>query len=209
MTAFRTPIVLLANGLFPSHPAPLGSLASAGTVICTDGSADSLIEKGLMPHIIIGDMDSTKLAKEVYKGLIIHVPAQDNTDMAKALEWCKINGIKTLTILGATEKRDDHTLANLFLLSKFLESLNLRMVTDYFNITCHSGKRIFSSFPGQLVSLIPPAPVAAVTTEGLTFTLQNESLNPSSRGVSNKSSGDSFTVTASSKIWVFRSHPEN
>ncbi|MBT6390322.1 MAG: thiamine diphosphokinase, partial [Candidatus Marinimicrobia bacterium] len=53
---FKPPVVILANGAFPIHPIPLIILVGAGTVICIDGSANSLEALDLMPHIIIGDM---------------------------------------------------------------------------------------------------------------------------------------------------------
>ena len=68
---FQPPIVILANGLFPSHTYPLQILDEAGTVICTDGSADSLLNLGHTPHIIIGDQDSTSLNKNEFRGLWI------------------------------------------------------------------------------------------------------------------------------------------
>ena len=55
---FKQPVVILANGEFPNHKTPLDILSSAGTVICTDGSANYLESLNLKPHIIIGDLDS-------------------------------------------------------------------------------------------------------------------------------------------------------
>ncbi len=52
------PYIILANGQYPTHPAALNKLHTAGTIICTDGSANKLLENGLAPNVIIGDMDS-------------------------------------------------------------------------------------------------------------------------------------------------------
>ena len=56
--SFKSPVVILANGAFPISKIPLDQLKSAGTVICTDGSANNLSTLGLTPHVIIGDLDS-------------------------------------------------------------------------------------------------------------------------------------------------------
>ena len=52
------PVVILANGNFPTHPVPLQTLQGAKTIICCDGAAESLINSGRTPDIIIGDLDS-------------------------------------------------------------------------------------------------------------------------------------------------------
>lgn len=204
---FKTPVILLANGMFPSHEIPLEILMSAGTVLCTDGSADSLIKKGFMPHAIIGDLDSSQLARDSFRGLIIPIEEQENTDMAKALEWCTVNGVKEVWILGATEKRDDHALANFFLLTTYSAHLSLKMVTDYFTVASHSGDKTFESFPGQIVFIISPATVLSISSSGLKFSLKEESINPSSRGVSNQALGHSFSISSTEPVWVFQSHP--
>ncbi|MEE8437786.1 MAG: thiamine diphosphokinase [Candidatus Neomarinimicrobiota bacterium] len=205
MNSFKLPIVLLVNGSFPSHSRPLNVLKSAGTVICTDGSANRLLKLGLIPHIIIGDLDSLDFPLESFKGLIIPVPDQEKTDLEKALDWCLKNNILKLVILGATGNRDDQGLVNLFLLAEYLE-LDITLITDYFTINALRGERTFSSFKDQIVSLIPVQHIDSITTSGLSFPLQNESLKQTSRGISNRSLGSSFNIKSSHKLWIFRSH---
>ena len=52
------PVVILANGDFPSHPISLGKLQDAQTIICCDGAVNHLVKNGMEPHYILGDMDS-------------------------------------------------------------------------------------------------------------------------------------------------------
>jgi len=119
ISAFQPPIVILANGQFPTHPVPLHTLHNAGTVICTDGSGDTLLKMGHHPHIMIGDLDSTDLQSHDFKGLWIPVTDQETTDLQKALSWCLVNQLTTVTILGATGNREDHSLGNLHALAEF------------------------------------------------------------------------------------------
>ena len=114
--------------------------------------------------------------------------------------------ISTINVLGASQKREDHSFDNLYLLSKYCDLLNLTYVTDYFSITCHEGNRIFSSFKNQLVSILPVKHIQHVSTESLKYNLSDEELPISSRGISNKSLSENFTINSSGKIWVFRSH---
>jgi len=93
--SFKSPVVILANGAFPTHPIPLEILADAGTVICTDGSANTLDKLNLIPHVIIGDLDSIDPNNE-FHGLEIHDPNQEKTDLEKALDWVAMNGIDIL-----------------------------------------------------------------------------------------------------------------
>ena len=110
--------------------------------------------------------------------------------------------------MGASQEREDHSFGNLYLLSKYCDLLNLTYVTDYFSITCHQGNRIFSSFKNQIVSILPVKHIQHISTENLKYYLSDEELPISSRGISNQSLSDNFTINSSGKIWVFRSHPE-
>ena len=205
---FNKPFIILANGQYPSHPAALNMLHTAGTIICTDGSANKLLENGLTPNVIIGDMDSTTVGQDSFKGLYVKISDQDNTDLDKALEWCKVNNLSPITVLGTSQLREDHTIGNLILLANYSEELDINFVTDYFTITCHHGKRSFTSFKQQLVSLLPVEDIKSITTEGLEFPLIDELFPISSRGISNRATGHQFIISSSGKIWVFRSHSE-
>lgn len=205
-TTLMKPYTILANGQFPVHPFPLDILHNSQTIICTDGSANSLIDKGINPNVIIGDMDSLLIDNKTFSGQFIKDPNQENTDLEKAFEWSIKNKISTINVLGASQKREDHSFGNLYLLSKYCDLLNLTYVTDYFSITCHEGNRIFPSFKNQLVSILPVKHIQHVSTESLKYNLSDEELPISSRGISNQSLSDNFTINSSGKIWVFRSH---
>ena len=203
---FNKPYIILANGQYPSLPAALNKLHTAGTIICTDGSANKLLENGLTPNVIIGDMDSSTIDQGSFKGLYVKISYQENTDLDKALEWCKLNNLSPLTVLGASQLREDHTIGNLILLANYSDELDINFVTDYFTITCHHGKRSFTSFKKQLVSILPVEDIQSITTEGLEFPLIDEPFPLSSRGIGNRANGHQFIITSSRKIWVFRSH---
>ena len=181
---YNKPFIILVNGQYPSHPAALNKLHTAGTIICTDGSANKILENGLAPNVIIGDMDSSTIDQDSFKGLYVKISDQDNTDLDKALEWCKLNSLSPLTVLGASQLREDHTIGNLILLANYSDELDINFVTDYFTITCHHGKRSFTSFKKQLVSIVPVEDMQSITTEGLEFPLIDEPFPLSSRGIS-------------------------
>ncbi len=207
-TKLLKPFTIVANGQFPNHPLPLQILYESKTIICTDGSANLLIDKGINPNVIIGDMDSLLIDNKAFSGQFIKDSNQENTDLEKAFEWCIKNNVKTINVLGASQQREDHSITNLYLLSTYCDAINLTYVTDYFSITCHEGNRIFSSFKNQIVSILPVKHIQDISTENLKYNLSDEELPISSRGISNQSISDNFTINSFGKIWVFRSHPE-
>ncbi|HDY75986.1 MAG TPA: thiamine diphosphokinase [Candidatus Marinimicrobia bacterium] len=205
-TAFQQPIVILANGRFPTHPIPLSILDKAGTVICTDGSADTLIELDRTPHVIIGDLDSIKLKNDEFKGLWIPAPDQNKTDLQKTLEWCLINGLKNVVVLGTMGKREDHSLGNLYILAEFSQKMDVHFVADYSCIYCFKGMQSFKSTNGQLISIVAIKPVKSISTKGLKYPLIQEPLLPECNGISNEAEGEEFMIDTSEPIWLFINH---
>ena len=200
------PIVIIANGKYPSHPYPLEIINNAKTIICTDGSANKLKNHGYDPTFVIGDMDSIVNIKDFSATEFLHIPRQDNTDLEKVFEYCIDSLIKEVTVLGATGIRDDLALANMIMLMKYYKKLKIKMVTDIYSIECIKGKHTFSSFPDQTVSLIAIHRVKSVTTKGLKFSLKRQSIVPSGMGVSNSATGNKFTIKTSGELILFRSH---
>ena len=66
----KEPVVILANGDYPTHPIPVQKLSKAGWIICCDGAVNSMIENNMEPHVIIGDLDSIDpILKSKYKNI--------------------------------------------------------------------------------------------------------------------------------------------
>jgi len=200
------PIVIIANGKYPSHSYPLEIIDKAKTIICTDGSANKLKKHGFDPTLVIGDMDSIKNIKDFTESEFIHIPRQDNTDLEKVFDYCMKYGINKVSLLGATGIRDDLALANMIMLIQYYNKLKIRLVTDIYTIECIKGKHTFSSFPQQTISLMAVYRVKSVTTKGLKFSLKKQSMIPSGMGISNLAIGNQFTINSSGKLLLFRRH---
>ncbi|NQU27116.1 MAG: thiamine diphosphokinase [Candidatus Marinimicrobia bacterium] len=201
-----SPVIILANGVFPKHTCPLNIIRQAGTLVCTDGSADVAIENGFKPEIIIGDLDSISNASSSYNCPIIPINTQENTDLEKSIDWLIENSINEIWLTGITGGRDDQSLAILIILNHYSNQIQLSAVTDLFTIDFFSGSRKFKSFPGQTISLMAFKPVDKITTSGLEFPLIREKLIPSGKGISNRALGTEFSISASNNLIVFRSH---
>lgn len=144
---YLTPTVLLGAGDYPTHPLALDCLAQAERVICCDGAAYNYIRHGDKPWRIVGDCDSilapsTPEERQIldnHRHLIRRFTGQDDNDQTKAVRYCLEHGWRQLTIVGATGRREDHTLGNISLLIEYLHmGADVRMITDYgVFIPCH------------------------------------------------------------------------
>ena len=199
-------VVILANGDFPKHPAPLRILKEATSIICCDGAVNYLNEYELIPSQIIGDMDSiSKELKIKYEDSLIHIEEQNENDLRKALKWAENNGAKKASILGATGKRDDHSLANIFTLLEFPSQLKMTIFTDHGKISVVKGDQKFASFTGEQVSIFSVDQSIEITTTYLKYNLNNKKLTTLYLGSLNESINDVFTISIShGKILVYQ-----
>ena len=199
-------VVILANGDFPKHPTPLRILKEATSIICCDGAVNYLIEYGLKPSQIIGDMDSISLElKNKYEDMLIHIADQNENDLRKALKWAEKNGAKKASILGATGKRDDHSLANIFTLLEFPSQLKMTIFTDHGKFSVVKGDQKFASFIGEQVSIFSADLTIEITSTHLKYNLNNKKLTTLYLGSLNESINDVFTLSIShGKILVYQ-----
>ena len=196
---------ILANGKFPDHPVPLGYLLNAKRVICCDGAADSLIDFGLEPFAIVGDCDSVnKKIAEKFKDRLFKNNDQETNDLTKAVKWCSSNGYTNVVILGATGKREDHTLGNISLLTEYALSIEVKMVTDagVFYPVLESCK--VESEKGQQISIFSVDPSTEITSSGLKYKLDKKKLLNWWNATLNEAEGNSVTLQfAGSPLIVF------
>ena len=119
--------VILANGEYPMHVLPLKILEEAQFVICCDGAANEYILRGHTPDIIIGDGDSLSPENKTrFSDIIHHIADQETNDQTKAVHFLQEKGYRRIAIVGATGKREDHTLGNISLLLDYMKSCLLQ-----------------------------------------------------------------------------------
>ena len=202
----QEPVVILANGNYPTHLIPLQKIEMAASIICCDGSVNQLIDNGLEPYAIIGDLDSIDLTlKSKYNKRIIHVPDQDENDLQKAIRWADNEGILESTILGATGKRDDHSLSNIFILLQLPTLIKCTILTDYGKFTMVEETTELNSFIGQKVSIFSADPEIKITSTNLKYNLISSSLNNLYCGSLNESINEVFTLAVThGKILVYQ-----
>jgi thiamine pyrophosphokinase len=227
------PLVILAAGDYPSGAVTTHILKSAGKVVCCDGAAAEYVACGGRPYAIVGDCDSLpeELRGEL-PGIVHYSPDQETNDLTKAVKFCVSQGLGNIVILGATGKREDHTMANISLMAEYIimpgvESV--RMVTermildavapdvyaDYGKIEAlyeRSGlfpelelqEFEFGCVPGQQVSIFTPVPGVRISTRRLVYPLENARLRGWWSGTLNETISDSFSIAVTGPAVICR-----
>ena len=199
----RKHIVILAAGDFPTHEVPLRALKEADFVVCCDSAYKAMRneEFGMRNYVVVGDGDSLSEADKAALGdRWIHVAEQDYNDLHKAMQWATSHFSifnSQFSILGATGKREDHTLGNISYLATFIEEypeIQLEMLTDHGRFTVFKGYGTYVSFPRQQVSLFSMTPDVPVSTSGLQWEIKKRSLPLWWEGTLNSALSNTFSV---------------
>jgi thiamine pyrophosphokinase len=196
-------VVIVAGSRLSAELDP-GLLEEADLLIAVDGGADAVAAAGVMPSLLIGDMDSVAGAtRTIFEDAGIEIvlleTAKDETDTEAAMRLAVDRGASEITVYGALGgPRLDHLVGNLLLLSSpWLAGVPVRMVDDSHEVFLANGDVIFAGRKGDIVSLLPLTPrVFNVRTQGLLYPLVGEPLLQSAtRGVSNEMTGPEARVS--------------
>ena len=194
-------IITASGGMEPCQ-AIQDRLNRAELIIAADGGAVHLHHLGLLPQIIIGDMDSiTEDARRFFEQqgipFLSHSPQKDQTDMELCLEYALEQGASDITFLGATGRRLDHTLANILLLKRLKDAgVSGRILDAHNEITLVTRSLELDGSPGEILSLVPVSEqVTGITLEGLAYPLENHTLTlGSAMGISNRFTGKKAVI---------------
>jgi thiamine pyrophosphokinase len=183
LTSYRE-AVLFANGEYVDPSFALSQITSERFVVAVDGGANFLFKHHVVPHLLIGDLDSVgpEILPAWIKKCFIKEDLDQNTfDLEKAVLFLLENGIDTLHIVGATGGRLDHSVANLYLLSRFadktiflIDSLQKIFVIDE-GVT---SKNTISEPIGTSVSLLPLGDAYGVNSSGLKYACRDLDMKP-------------------------------
>lgn len=147
--------VIIGNGDFPSTRIPIEVLDNAETIVVCDGAANQYIPTGRPFDLIIGDGDSIDMhLRDKYASRIIISTCQETNDQTKAVNHLAQQGISHLAILGATGKRDDHTMGNISLIIEYYrQGINAIIYTDHGVFIPTQGDTTLLTQPGQQISI--------------------------------------------------------
>lgn len=183
------------------------------SIICADGGARHACRMGVIPDLVIGDLDSLDGELQgclVRQGSrIMRYPRdKDETDTQLALEMAFMLTPDEILVFGAIGARLDHTLANLSLLVSAAErGIPVRLVDEWCEVFVVKGKAAIEGEPGQTVSLFPfGSDVAGVTLDGFEYPLTDAVMTVNrSCGISNRLiSGTGVIAVESGSLLVIR-----
>jgi len=185
--------IIFVNGEIPNSDMARSIIQPKDILIAADGGARRALEIGVIPTVIIGDLDSlsepeVRVFIEMGVQILRYSPAKDETDFELALLHALQAGCHPIIVVAALGGRLDQTLANIALLSA-PESIqnDVRLddgLTEAFFIINQAN---ISGKVGDTVSLLPWGVSAeGVSTQNLTYPLREETLFPHrTRGISN------------------------
>lgn len=179
---FASMVTLLGGGEVPAG-ALAHAVARAPRLVAVDGGADRALAAGLVPELVIGDLDSiSDAARARLADRLVHLPGQDDTDFDKTLD--RIEAPLTLA-LGFAGGRLDHSLAALSALARRPDR---RVVIWSAEDLCFlSPPRLEMDLPaGSRLSLFPLAPTGCAS-RGLVWPTDGLRLAPGGMlGTSNR-----------------------
>ena len=218
--------VILADGDFPTHQIPLGILHQAQRLICCDGALLTLFKH--QPQEIerlrtegklygVGDGDSLPAGlKTQYADIFHSVSEQEDNDLTKATRFAigllkastERNGEEQqprLAYLGATGKREDHTLGNIALMMRYLRDFSIlpEMYTDYGWFTPANGNMVFSTFARQQMSIFN---FSCTKLESTGLRWQSYAYKEWWQGTLNECTGNEVSFQADGDYMVYRTY---
>ena len=178
-------------------------------IIAADGGYAQLEERGITPHLLVGDFDSLGYVPE-HPHIVRHPVMKDETDTALAIDQGWERGFRDFHIYGGMGGRLDHTLADLQLLVGLAQQGGAGFLVGGESVaTALTGGTL--SFPagyrGTLSLFAANGPAEGVTLTGLRYPLTGARLTGDvPLGVSNEFLGGPAAVTVTEgtvlALWV-------
>ncbi|MCP2037582.1 thiamine diphosphokinase [Chryseobacterium sp. HSC-36S06] len=188
--------LLFINGIPPEN---LPETVGYSLIACSDGAFHYLKEKSFPMEkldFISGDFDSHLGSDgEIYQEKFIFTPDQDKTDFHKSLEIIKERGIKAVHVYGASGGEMDHFLGNLTVAFLFKNELEITFYDEFSTYFFAPKNLILENVRGKTISLYPFPLTENITTKGLNWPLNNDTLDLSKRiGTRNFASEETVVI---------------
>ncbi len=175
-------VVALAGEINDS-PLVRSAIDGSGLIVAADSGATRLRELGILPHVVIGDLDSLA-GEDLFHLKTAGVPfephpaPQQRTDGDVAIEYALKRGAASIIVLGLLGgPRTDHAVANLYLLTHpMLRHVPTWTVDGWTALTVLNGDGVSQAhFQGQIGDYVSITAVSSevrgITTVGLKWPL--------------------------------------
>lgn len=176
--------LLFLHGRYPAGDIPFyKKLCKNQRLVAVDGGYSFFKKSGLVPDVIIGDMDSIgHLPKKLPADTeILTFPTRKNqTDSQLALEYSIRNGARRIDIVMPTVGEPDHFLGVVMLLSaagtrRWVKAGGeVGVVNRAFEIIClHDRRKIIKNAVGQMLSVVPISSTIHLNLTGTEYPAKN------------------------------------
>lgn len=192
--------LIICDGERPGVELLRQTAVGAELIIATDGAAAWAATAGVEPQVVVGDFDSLVSLDDGWE--IVHAgphDQQENSDAEKAILLALARGATHMTVVGATGRRLDHTLANVWLAARYHEHADIILLDNYSECRVVSDHLRLAVVPGTVVSLMSLTPDVTVRTAGLRWPLDGP-LPPGTRSLSNQAVADEVVVEVMSGL---------
>ena len=193
-------VLIVLGGDLPGNELLARCVRETEMTIAADRGLEAFEEAGLVPDLLLGDMDSVSagtLERLAGKTQIERLPVQkDDTDGVHALDVAIKKGAAEITLLGALGGRLDHAMANLMMLVRAYKcGVNAEILSESVRIV-HVGRHTrLCGAKGDTVSLLPMGEAVGVTLRGFFYPLCGHTLtNDYPLGLSNVVTEDEAEV---------------
>ena len=206
----KTMTVILAAGDFPRKDGTAWRLlAAAKRIVACDSAADAYRRRfRKWPDVVVGDFDSTVLSASSRTGAalegtssteFVRFTDQDTNDLEKAMAYCAKQGWRNPIIVGATGKREDHAIGNVFRALDY----GCEIVTDRGRFVPVCGKASFKVAKGLAVSIFAPDPKTRMTSNGLEWPLDDVKFKNLYCATLNRTTATRVSLTATHPVYVY------
>ena len=194
---------LIFIGGDPPHPNVRQHLPADAFVIAADSGYAHAIAMGFVPNELVGDMDSITAVDLTdardSNTLITKYPSdKDLTDTEIAIASAIARQSTHITVVSGGGDRFDHVLGMIHSLASCALTVDTSLLIGTARVSYVSLNKEFKleAQTGDIVSLIPLGGAVTVTTTGLQWELNNDTLQSfASRGVSNIATGESVSIS--------------
>ena len=195
--------IIFANGDAVDPEIVRHWIAEADLIVAADGGTRHALSVGVMPQVVIGDLDSLDEADRAQlersgAQLIVYPTHKDYTDLELALRYARKQQASEIIIFSALGGRWDQSLANLLLLTlPELAQIPTRIIDHHLAIQVIRDQAEIVGQAGDTLSLIAlKGDAHGVTIEGCEYPL-NEATLPfgATLGISNVLAENTAKIT--------------
>ena len=176
----QEPALIIANGQSCSNEL-LGQLLEwSPLVVVLDSAIQRVIDLNIKVDVLLGDFDRDfdpiLYEQQQFPLEIVYTPNQDKTDLEKAFDYLIERKIPAVNVVWATGKRADHSITNMTNIVRYRNKLKIVILDDYSKIFLLQPdfKKWYTA--NSILSLIPVGTVTGITSNNLTYELNDDTL---------------------------------